>query len=105
MAGPDSSRRRTRMPRRRTTERTGTRRTPRRTQRWRYGSPASAAARESRAPHHIAELLAGDGESEPDDRRGQDEQQKAERRSLLPVEAGDELRVDLLGEPQRILAA
>ena len=41
----------------------------------------------------------------PDDRGGQREQQEAERRALLPVEARDELRVDLLGEPQRVLAA
>ena len=33
------------------------------------------------------------------------QQQKAEGRALVPVEAGDELVVDLLGEPEGVLAA
>ena len=55
--------------------------------------------------HDLAEPLPGECQPQPDDRRRQQEQQEAEGRALLPVEAGDELRVDLLGEPQRVLAA
>ena len=38
-------------------------------------------------------------------RGGQRQQQESEGRALLPVEARDELVVDLLGEPLRVLAA
>ena len=72
---------------------------------WKSGLPANVEAKESCPSHHIAEILTGEAKSDPDDSRRQDQQQEAERRSLLPVEARDELRVDLLGEPQRVLAA
>ena len=40
-----------------------------------------------------------------DQRRGQSQQQEAECGALFPIEASDELSVDLLGEPLRVLAA
>jgi hypothetical protein len=68
--------------------------------------PGGAGQRGDHAlAHHFAELLAGQFQARPHDAGGQDQQQEAEGRTLFPVEAGDELGVDLLGEPQRVLAA
>src|SRR3546814_18819356 len=49
------------------------------------------------------ERLARQLQTDPDRRRGERQQQEPEGRPRLPVVAGDELRVDRLGEPARIL--
>src|ERR1019366_10486944 len=75
------------------------------TRRSRCAAKPDAAARESCAPHRLAEPLAGELQPDHDQGGRQSEEQKAECGTLLPIEAGDELGIDLLGEPLRVLAA
>src|ERR1700730_12356183 len=72
---------------------------------WRRAATGPWAARESCAAHDVAEALSAHPQAEDHQRRGQPEQQEAEGGALFPVEARNELRIDLLGEPLRVLAA
>src|SRR5580658_8651850 len=94
-----------RIPRPPPTAETGTRETRPGTPPWRCAARPGAAGRGSRLPHHIAESLSGEPKTQYHQCSGQREQQEAECGSLFPIEAGDELRIDLLGEPLRVLAA
>src|SRR6266853_5408169 len=84
--------------------RTGTSGTRRHKTRWRRAARPAVAGWVSRAPHHVAEALSADLQAQPDHGGGESEQQETKGGPLLPVEARNELRVDLLGEPLRVLA-
>src|SRR5271166_1404967 len=94
-----------RTTRRRSAAKTGMRGTRSSRSAWRCAAKPGVAATESCASHHFGEALAAEPQSQHDDRRRQAEQQEAEGGALFPIEARDELRVDLLGEPLRVLAA
>ena len=53
--------------------------------------------------HHVAEFLARQFQGDPDDDRGQQQQQKSESRALIPVKIEDELVINLFREPQGAL--
>src|ERR1700690_318856 len=94
-----------RIPRPLPTAETGTRGRRPGTPPWRCAARRGAAGRGSSLPHHVAESLAGEPETQYYECSGQRQQQEAECGALFPIEAGDELGIDLLGEPLRVLAA
>src|SRR5580658_7771861 len=94
-----------RIPQPRSTAKTGT--SGRRSNKPRSSRAArpGGAAKGSCPLHHVAEALTGELETQQDQGGRQREQQKAECSALFPIESGDELRIDLLGEPLRVLAS